>query len=410
MLPAREWWTFVRLVNRRFREDACLAHATNLSFTTLLSLVPLMTVGIAALSAFPVFEKTIGQIQDFFFAHFTPKSASIEEVKQYIVSFSKKATQLSGVGIGFLILSALLLMYSIDQALNSIWRVKFARKPIIGFVVYWSVLTIGPLLVGISIASTSYLLAHPFFQQSETLSVAWRYFLLCLPILTTVFAFTLMYLIVPMRSVKLRHALVGAVLAAVLFELAKRGFTFYITTFPTYRFVYGALETIPIFMVWIYLSWIVVLIGAEVTHCLAIRHTEVNRDQRREMEWLFLLEMIRHLGDAHKRGLAFSTTELLNAVPALGEESLLDFLNEMQKSGIVQRTEAGKWVLSKDLREFTLFDLYKLRPSALPVGELATSNHLWIVYQDLIEALRANIQGVLAETAEELYLRLPLHR
>ncbi len=358
---------FLRYVARRFVDDRCLSHATNLSFATLLSLVPLMTVSIAILAAFQVFDQIIGQLQDFIFTHFTPKSASIAEVKKYFLDFSKKATQLTGTGILFLVLTSLLLMYSIDRALNEIWHVKVRRRLAQGFLVYWSVLTIGPLFIGISVALSSYVASLPLFAGSMAKVENNRLLLTLGPYLATLTAFTLMYVAIPNRPVSLKHALVGGLLASVLFELAKNGFTFYLTNFPTYRYIYGALSTIPIFMLWVYLSWIVILFGAEVAHSLSSFRV-VRRQTGRPVG---LADMVKLLGLIHRAqsaGRPLGLEPLLEAMAQTDEQQLIALLDELEQHKVLSRSEAGEWVLLRDPREFTLYDLYLAHPYRLPTG------------------------------------------
>ena len=159
---------------------------------------------------------------------------------------------------------ALLLISVIDKSLNQIWQVKKKRRIITSFSMYWMILTLGPVLVGGSIAVSSYILSLVSFSDQSLIGVS-NFFLRLVPLLSSVAAFLILYLVVPNKVVRFTHALSGALLAGVLFELAKKGFAFYVTQLPSYQVIYGALATIPILFVWVYLSWLVVLIGAVFT-------------------------------------------------------------------------------------------------------------------------------------------------
>ena len=268
---------FVELVAERFRRHEAPQNAAALTYTSLLSLVPLMTVTLAVFSAFPVADRVYEIIQDFVFENFVPTSSEV--LQQYLSEFSAKASRLTGTGATFLVVVALLMMANIDRALNAIWEVRARRRFATKFLIYWAVLSLGPLLIGASVLVTSYIISLPVLSEAASTGVG-RSLLGLTPVAASAVAFTMMYLVVPNRRVRVTHALVGGVFAAVLFEVAKRGFGFYITQFPTYEAIYGALASIPIFLVWLYLSWIVVLLGAEVTHCLSIYRWS-SRDQSR---------------------------------------------------------------------------------------------------------------------------------
>jgi membrane protein len=248
-----------------FFSDSCLQHATALSYTTLLSLVPLMAVMLSVFTAFPLFEDVSLQVQNFVFENFVP--ASGEVVQQYIQQFSANASKLTGPGLISLVITSIMMMAAIDNSLNKIWHNSKSRRPVARFVVYWSVLTLGPVLIGVSLAISSYIVSLPLL--SETASYGEKLGLLrVLPFFMEALAFTLLYVVVPNCRVAFRSALIGGLAAALLFELAKKGFSFYITSFPAYETIYGAMSTVPVFLVWIFLSWSITLMGAEFAWCL----------------------------------------------------------------------------------------------------------------------------------------------
>ena len=186
---------FLRLWLHHFSHDGGIKHVAALTFTTLLSLVPLMTVMLALLSIFPVSDRISGQIENFLFQNFVP--AAGEAVQQHLKNFSQKAAQLSGVGFLFLILVALLLMSNIDKAFNTIWHVRRKRSPLATFTVYWAILSLGPILIAISVGVTSYLVSIPFFSEAETVVMVSSRLLSMMPIMISALAFTLLYALVP---------------------------------------------------------------------------------------------------------------------------------------------------------------------------------------------------------------------
>ncbi len=258
-------YAFSRFLAQRFREDRILLHSGYLSFVTLLSLVPLVTVVFSALSLFPVFQTWREEIEKFVLRNFIPASGEI--IEEHLGGFVENASQMTPIGVTVLIIVALLLVSSVDRALNQIWRTSKPRRVIVSFSIYWVVLTLGPLLIGASLVVTSYLISLTEFTESTFIELRAQV-LGSLPFLASVLAFLLLYLLVPNKVVHVWNALTGAVIAAVLFELSKSAFAFYLTHFPSYQAIYGALAAIPILFVWVYVSWVVTLVGAEIAASL----------------------------------------------------------------------------------------------------------------------------------------------
>ncbi|NRA54440.1 MAG: virulence factor BrkB family protein [Gammaproteobacteria bacterium] len=262
-------------IKQRAVQNRLRMAAGYLSYVTLLSIVPLVSVVFSMLSAFPVFDKIKSQIELYVYSNFLPTAGDI--VQQNLTEFVNNASKASAVGIVALVFIALLLISNIDKVLNEIWRSPTKRPIVISFSIYWMILTLGPLLLGASIAISSYVISLGGLEQGM-FSEVFSFFLRWLPLLFSVLAFLMMYLLVPNVRVRFVDALIGAMVAALLFELSKKGFGLYITYFPSYQAIYGALATIPILFVWVYLVWIVVLIGAELTAGLP-EFYESNEDQ-----------------------------------------------------------------------------------------------------------------------------------
>ncbi|WGW00441.1 virulence factor BrkB family protein [Vibrio sp. YMD68] len=256
---------FFRYLLVRMNHDRINVNAGYLTYITLLSIVPMLTVLLSVLSSFSLFSSSGDVIQDFVITHFVP--AAGDAVKGALVEFIANTGKMTAVGGAFLFVAALMLISNIDKNLNFIWRVTEKRRPVFSFSMYWMVLTLGPILVGTSIAATSYITSLKIID-SEAISGIYNLLLRWLPFLLSFFAFIVLYLLVPNKKVRLTDAMVGAIAAAILFELSKKGFAAYITHFPSYQLIYGALAAIPILFVWVYLCWLIVLIGAEITAAL----------------------------------------------------------------------------------------------------------------------------------------------
>ncbi len=259
---AHAFFLWLKLLWRRIDEDNMTTQAGNLAYVSLLALVPLVAVIFALFAAFPVFSDISVQLKNFIFTNFMPAAGDV--IQRYLDQFVANVNKMTAVGAVGLIVTALLLMHSVDSALNAIWRSNSPRPMIYSFAVYWMILTLGPLLAGASLAISSYLLSLRWVNVTGVTSLidqALRIF----PLVLSILAFWLLYSVVPTRRVPGRDALTGAVVAGLLFELGKKGFALYVTMFPSYQLIYGVLAVIPILFLWVYWTWCIVLLGAEVT-------------------------------------------------------------------------------------------------------------------------------------------------
>jgi len=247
---------------RRVEREQIQVVAGYLSYVCLMSLVPLMVVMLSVMTAFPLFAELQQSIEQFVYQNFVPAAGDV--VQHYLSGFVANASKMSAVAVSFLFIAALLLISSIDKTFNKIWRVNDKRRTITSFAMYWMVLTLGPILVGASIALSSYLVSIVSVDEYDVLGL-FDVFLRLLPLLSSIIAFVILYMAVPNKAVPFKFAIAGAAVAGVLFELAKKAFALYIAAFPSYQVIYGALATIPIIFLWVYVSWLIVLTGALIT-------------------------------------------------------------------------------------------------------------------------------------------------
>ncbi|MGJ8681570.1 virulence factor BrkB family protein [Paraglaciecola sp.] len=259
--------SFAKLFIKQCQSDRITVSAGHLAYVSLLSLVPFIMVFFTILSAFPAFAEVRGDLENLVFESFLPSTSG--QVQTYMADFVDNASGMGGIGILSLVIVALMLISNIDKTLNRIWDSKSVRPIIFTFAIYWMVLTLGPLLMGASVIVSSYLIGLAAFAEEYSPGLT-TFFLKMVPYATSVCAFFIVYMLVPTKRIEAKHAFSGACVAAILFELSKKGFAFYVTNFPSYQVIYGALAVIPILFVWVYLSWIVVLIGAEFTRALEI--------------------------------------------------------------------------------------------------------------------------------------------
>ena len=270
----REWnlqkvRALARYALRRAGEDRLPQVSASLTFTTVLAVVPVLTVAFALLAAFPVFRDFRGQIESFLFQNLIPGGNVSDSVSRYIGQFSRSARGLTALGLGGLMLTSVLTMLTVEDALNAIWRVKRRRPFAQRVLVFWAVLTLGPVLIGASLSVSSYLLSISMGYVGN-LPFGVGMLISVVPVLLSALAFAFLYMAVPYAYVEWRDAIVAGIVAAVAFEVAKRGFGYFITHIPTYTAVYGTFAVLPLFLLWMYVSWLVTLLGATIAANLPV--------------------------------------------------------------------------------------------------------------------------------------------
>lgn len=346
-----------RFLGRRFVEDRLFQAAGALAYTTVFALVPLTMVVVGVVSAFPVFGQWRDRLTDFVFSNFVPSSA--RAVETYLLQFSGKAAQLTGAGVVALVVSLLITLNGVEAAFNRIWRVADARPKLIRFLVYWTVITLGALVATSTLALSSRVFALALFDTDtgrwlQELSIALA------PWVIEWLAFTTLYRVVPHRRVAWRHALIGAALATVLFEGIKAAFGLYLGSFNSYQRIYGAVAFAPIFLLWIYLTWVVILLGASLASALAaFRYRPRALRPAPGDELRVALRLLGHIDDARAEGRGLDEAALLRREPGLDDRLLLQLISALSAAGLLVRSEAGEWLLARDLERTTVVELYE---------------------------------------------------
>jgi membrane protein len=384
---------FLREAYRRFDEDRCLQIAGSLTYTTLLALVPLLAVSLAVASAFPVFRELTAGVDDWLAENMLPEPIG-GAIATAIAQFTENAARLTALGIALLAATALATMLTIERALNRIFRVRRERPIAQRLLIWWAVLTVGPLLLGVSLTVTSYLVSASLGLVKDVPLLA-AALLGALPLALEIAAFTLLYLWVPNRRVRLRDALAGGATAGIVFELAKRGFAFYIAHVPTYTVVYGAFATVPIFLLWAYVSWLAVLCGAVIAAMLPGYFGGERRGRAAGQQFLDALGLLGTLADAQRTG---STAPLARLARAhrLAPDECERLLARMEAAGWV--AQAGeRWLLAREARSVTVADVYRLfvldaAPADSPLAPLLAAHQ-----RDVAARLGLTLHEVFAE-------------
>ncbi|WP_185961268.1 YihY family inner membrane protein [Telmatospirillum sp. J64-1] len=362
-------WSFPYFVAKRSIDDEVTRAGASLSYTSLLALVPLLAVGLAVLTAFPAFEEAREQLQTALFDLFVPDVGLA--VQEQVLHFVANTAQLTAAGIVGLAFVSIMLLVTIEMSLNQIFRVTQARSTVSRLLVYWTALTLGPLLVGSSFSIWGYLTA---FQEWMGFSRMTHIIARPLPTLLIAAAFTVLYVAVPNRNVRVSDALLGALVAALAFSILRWGFSLYVANTDFYRTVYGAIAAVPFFLLWMYLSWTVVLIGAEIAAALPEWRAQrafgpgplpARRRLALALDVLAILQKaaIRGSGGVGRRVLLDHTTA--------AEGALLAVLDKLMAQGFVARGSGSRYLLSRDLHAVTLYDLVR----ALDLGVAPEQTH-----------------------------------
>ena len=348
---------FVSLVYSRFREERCFQLCGSLTFTTLLALVPLVTIALMFMTAFPVFNTLSEQLRDFVLSNLVPQAGS-KVISVYVQQFSSNAAKLTAAGVSVLVASSIMLMLTIDKAFNTIWRVKRPRPLVQRVLIYWSLLTVGPLLMGGSLTLWSWL-----FKLSNSATgivpIVVIELLKLVPLGLTALAFGLLYRLVPNRQVSAIDAAIGGIFAAVFFEAMKYGFSQFIANFSSYKLVYGAFASVPIFLVWMYASWVVVIFAAVITSGLSYWRTGgVKNPGPPGSLFVDALETIVLLARAHQKGEVLNLEQLRTFVKLPWEE--MEFiLDRLVAAGWVAKLQGNGWVLARGAEGIRAVDVLR---------------------------------------------------
>ena len=378
---AVEFWAthalpFGSYIFNRFVEDRGWRMAAGLSYTSLLAIVPLSAIAFSMLAAFPVFENVREQFQDAVFSNLLPQSANA--MRDYFDQFISNTTSLSAVGIIALAVTAVLLLGTIEADMNSIFRVDQPRALASRLLVFWAMITLGPLLLGASFSLSTYFFAATQWMGLEVLSGPFGQLTQFVPTLIIILLLTIFYFTIPNRPVQILSAVSGGVVAGVLFAVLRKIFGWYVVTFPTYQSVYGALSVIPIFLIWMYLSWTVVLMGAVLTASVSEWRRSGGRPLSNELRagprLLVALRILAMLNNASQIGTRVTRRQFLAELGS-GEEAVDRVLVMLRDGLFIERSERQGWILTRDIDTATLYDLYTVLRLAMSDEDLSIAGN-----------------------------------
>jgi membrane protein len=344
------WFDTLRTLRERFREDHLGLTAGSLTFTTLIAMVPLLTVMLAVFSAFPMFASFQVALQKYFLQNLVPNNIATPVLRS-LTQFAGMASKLGGLGLALLVVTALALVLTIDRTLNALWRVRQQRPLGQRLLVYWTALTLGPLALGVSLSFTSYALSASKGLVSA-LPGGLSLLLNGIEFGLLAMAIAALFRYVPNTSVRWRHAWAGALFVAVGFEVAKKVLAWYVVSVPTYSVVYGAFATVPILLLWIYLGWVIVLLGAVIAaYAPSLQMHTVRRAATPGHQFELALQVLRQLASARlqaAKGLPLAALAERLRLDPLQLEPVIDVLVRLDWAQRLAEDGEARWVLLSD--------------------------------------------------------------
>ncbi|WP_336930453.1 YihY family inner membrane protein [Acinetobacter tandoii] len=403
---SKTWFQFVLFVLRRFEADRCREQAGSLTYTTLFAVVPMLTVFLVIISSIKALEPARQQLQQLIYSNFLPKTTIAFD--KVLTAFTDKSNNLTIIGILFLFVTTVMMLTSIENVFNRIWRVREKRGGMIGFMRYWTIISLGPIILGSAfvlsstVASMNLLSSHLAGYEVDGAFLLW-----VISFTLSILGFFILYWTIPNRSVPIKAALFAGIFSASVFELLKNLFGYIMSNFTSYEIIYGAFAALPIFLLWIFLSWNIVLLGVEISYALTAFYT--GKEQRRHPV-IMLLDILQLFHLKQQNGESMSDKEALDV---LGREEIghwPSYVLLLEQQNLVKRTDNNEYVLVRNLTQVDFWSFYKSLPYPLPrrpdVKNIHLDDHEWMqrigpMFEEADDYLAAKLSLPLASIFEQ---------
>nr|WP_279052686.1 YihY family inner membrane protein [Acinetobacter tandoii] len=403
---SKTWFQFVLFVLRRFEADRCREQAGSLTYTTLFAVVPMLTVFLVIISSIKALEPARQQLQQLIYSNFLPKTTIAFD--KVLTAFTDKSSNLTVIGILFLFITTVMMLTSIENVFNRIWRVREKRGGMIGFMRYWTIISLGPIILGSAfvlsstVASMNLLSSHLAGYEVDGAFLLW-----VISFTLSILGFFILYWTIPNRSVPIKAALFAGIFSASIFELLKNLFGYIMSNFTSYEIIYGAFAALPIFLLWIFLSWNIVLLGVEISYALTAFYT--GKEQRRHPV-IMLLDILQLFHLKQQNGESMSDKEALDV---LGREEIghwPSYVLLLEQQNLVKRTDNNEYVLVRNLTQVDFWSFYKSLPYPLPrrpdVKNIHIDDHEWMqrigpMFEEADDYLAAKLSLPLASIFEQ---------
>ena len=367
----KTWFQFIVFVLRRFEADRCREQAGSLTYTTLFAVVPMLTVFLVIISSIKALEPARQQLQQLIYINFLPKSTIAFD--KALNAFTEKSSNLTVIGVLFLFVTTVLMLTSIETVFNRIWRVKETRTGLVGFMRYWTIISLGPIVLGSAfvlsstVASMNVLSNNFAGYQLDGALILWL-----ISFILTIVGFFILYWTIPNRTVPIFSAVIAACFSATVFEILKHLFGWIMSNFTSYEIVYGAFAAVPIFLLWIYLSWNIILLGVEVSYALTAFHS--GKEKKRH-PILMLLDILELFYRKQQIGESVSEQELLNIIGRGELGRLPSYILQLEKQNLIKRTDTDEYVLVRNLAQVDFWSFFTALPYPLPLRHDVANIH-----------------------------------
>ncbi|NCI78134.1 YihY family inner membrane protein [Acinetobacter kanungonis] len=403
---SKTWFQFVLFVLRRFEADRCREQAGSLTYTTLFAVVPMLTVFLVIISSIKALEPARQQLQQLIYSNFLPKTTIAFD--KVLTAFTDKSSNLTVIGVLFLFITTVMMLTSIENVFNRIWRVREKRGGMIGFMRYWTIISLGPIILGSAFALSSTVASMNLLSSHLAgYEVNGAFLLWIISFSLSILGFFILYWTIPNRSVPIKAAIFAGIFSASVFELLKNLFGYIMSNFTSYEIIYGAFAALPIFLLWIFLSWNIVLLGVEISYALTAFYT--GKEQRRHPV-IMLLDILQLFYLKQQSGESMSDKEALDV---LGREEIghwPTYVLLLEQQNLVKRTDNNEYVLVRNLTQVDFWSFYKSLPYPLPrrpdVKNIHPDDHEWMqrigpMFEEADDYLSAKLAMPLASIFEQ---------
>ncbi|WP_343598267.1 YihY family inner membrane protein [Acinetobacter sp.] len=376
----KTWFQFILFLVSRFENDHCRDKAASLTYTTLFAVVPMLTVFLVIISSIKALEPARQQVQYLIYSNFLPRSSIAFD--KALNAFTDKSSNLTVIGILFLFVTSVMMLTSIENVFNHIWRVKRQRSGIVGFMRYWTILSLGPILLGSAFAISSTVASMNILSSKFVgYELDGALFLDLLSFVLVILGFFILYWTVPNRSIPVKSAIIAGIFSGTLFELLKNFFGYIMANFTSYELIYGAFAAIPIFLIWIYLSWNIILLGVELSFALTSFNS--GKSQKRH-PLVMLLDVLELFYNKQKTGGIVKEKEVLKILGRGEIGRWPTYVELLEKQCLIKQTEHDdEYVLIRNLDQIDFWQFYNSLPFTLPLRRDIENIHdddLWMEY------------------------------